>query len=182
METYETARKQCHGQEHLAWASMIYACVDQPQPDYPAPPNWERTVEQAPEGYWDERGSPPETYASDGVLMMRGKPGGCGFQEVRLLCVGVEHPVKLNGPAVGYPEMYVPSPMIAGACPHCDLPMSHAFWGSDKEWWPPHEVPEGAPHFRLPTAEEALGLAAHGYGGALFVPTVHDSRTFKGGG
>jgi hypothetical protein len=160
----------------MAWGSMVYACADQPTPSRPVPPDWDRFVANAPEGFWDKRGGVPEIVmgadmaTGEAIEVFPGKPGGCGYRETRYLCVGVEQPRRNPDVMALYPYTWVPSPLVAGSCPKCGLPMSHVEWRNDEEWWPPKAIPEGAPHFRLPSLEKAHEFAAEGYGGAEFVP------------
>jgi chaperonin GroES len=158
----------------LAWASMIYGCQDKEKPPQPVPPDWDRIVEKAPEGYWEARGGVPEIIEIDGARYFPAVPAGCGYEEVRYLCVGVEAPRGRADTRVraSYPcnDHFVPTPFVAGRCPQCGLPMQHIDWYRDREWWPPTNLPKGAPHFRLPLLKEAKESARQGYGGAVFVP------------
>lgn len=183
----------------LAWLTMWYACSDKPTPARPVPPDWDDIVARAPEGYWEERGGVPETYTGVGQRWFRGKPGGCGWERLVYVCVGVEGPkwltctepqyphtgeCKLSRPAVAgeffdvdAPEaeyvsghaLWIASPFVAGRCVRCGLPLTHVRWQDDLVFEEFVEVPRGFAFFRIPPTWKWDEWAAKGYGGAELV-------------
>lgn len=150
----------------LVWGSMIYACTDKPTGPTSVPPDWDRIVENAPEGYWDERGGPPEiTVDSDGRRWFPPKPGGCGHTTRYYLGVGVEGPPELRER-----NAFIPCPFVAGSCPKCGLPMSHVRWNEDETFEEPYgTAPAGIRYFRVPDESLQRRNAEQGYSGAELV-------------
>jgi hypothetical protein len=149
----------------LVWGSMTYGCTDTATPARPVPPGWDRIVEQAPAGYWDERGGVPETIELDGRRFFPAKPAGCGHEERYYLGLGVEGPGELRERMA-----FIPCPFVAGSCPRCGRSMSHVRWSDDETFDEPYgPPPSGARYFRVPDETQAREWASKGYGGAELV-------------
>lgn len=153
---YERLIALLGGLREWVWGSMVYGCQDRPRPAHPPPPNFD-AIYNDPRA--KEHGYVKPELDADGNIPA--KPEGCGWDRRVYLCLGVEGPEWLR-----CDELYIPAPFVAGTCPQCGLPLSHARWADDETFEWPRPAPDGEALFLVPTESQAVDLAKRGYGGA----------------